>query len=107
MSFEGYYQILCDNGHHDTVDAYYMPEDNTAWSCRHCGAPEAWRNLVDVTNGSFEDCEEEECWCYEARTDGYVELEALQPEETAVCNLGHKHVTSPAQYKIPGKHGSA
>jgi hypothetical protein len=47
MSFEGYYEFLCQNGHHAACDVY-APEPK---KCRVCGASMAWQNMVDQTNG--------------------------------------------------------
>lgn len=50
MSYEGYDQVLCSNGHLSCLDAYetFMCEED--WRC-HCGAPIAFTNSVDETNG--------------------------------------------------------
>jgi hypothetical protein len=55
MSFEGYYEVLCANGHYDCVDIYNErnPHDNE-WKCYSCGAHVAWVHLVDCTNGTGE-----------------------------------------------------
>ena len=45
MSFEGYYQHLCENGHYWCCDAYC---DND--TCNECGGNSVWENLVDQTN---------------------------------------------------------
>lgn len=44
MSFEGYYQQICPNGHYYTCDVY------TVGPCSDCGEGAAWSNLVDETN---------------------------------------------------------
>lgn len=60
MSFEGYYQVLCKNGHY-WEDAYcyhvHSPGeepcpacDPEEWRCDDCGAKRAWINTVDDTN---------------------------------------------------------
>ena len=60
MSYEGYSQFLCKKGHLWHLDCM---EDETR--CPICKGEVAWKNSVDVTNGSF----------YEnKRIDGYVEL---------------------------------
>lgn len=48
MSFEGYVQAICANGHLFTYDVY----DKT--SCYECGAKAVRENLVDTTNGADE-----------------------------------------------------
>ena len=46
MSYEGYEQAICENGHYQEVDAYFSCEN-----CRTCGAPIKWTNSVEETNG--------------------------------------------------------
>lgn len=45
MSYEGYSQCICFNGHYSEMDVYAERED-----CE-CGASFAWTNSVDSTNG--------------------------------------------------------
>lgn len=48
MSYEGYTEYLCKNGHYWAVDVYCecgVPE------CSECGGPYVWRHSVDETNG--------------------------------------------------------
>jgi len=47
VSFEGYYQRLCKNGHSMDVDVYLSKHDDR---CRECNAEVVWQNLVDQTN---------------------------------------------------------
>jgi len=49
MSYEGYQQCLCTNGHYWTVDCYDHSRNDL---CPDCGSPIAWENGVDLTNGS-------------------------------------------------------
>ena len=84
MSFEGYYQLLCDNGHHFNVDAHDYSAEVTR--CPTCKADTAWYHLVDCTNEPNE---------------GYIELEENTPAEICTCACGHVHETKPATYKIP------
>jgi hypothetical protein len=58
MSFEGYFQLLCANGHYFTADAYYY-DTHEDCPCLACGAEVVWENLVDTTN---------------VETEGYVKL---------------------------------
>lgn len=46
MSFEGYTQNICQNGHFEDRDAYYGL--NTCTTCRKVFV---WTNVVDDTNG--------------------------------------------------------
>ena len=65
MSFEGYNQVLCGNGHLHYVDVYEFekyfprefggsPENITLCQCPHCGTNAVWTNQVDTTNGSWD-----------------------------------------------------
>lgn len=53
MSFEGYYQCLCKNGHYFECDIYECEEIKMA-CCPICGKKIAWWNIVDTTNGSHD-----------------------------------------------------
>jgi transcription elongation factor Elf1 len=93
MSFEGYYQVVCKNGHYHTMDAY-SPDDGMG--CPFCGAPKAWENVVDETNGSFDDGGN--------RIDGFVFLRAKRDAKTCICDkCGHEHEVEPAIFEIPDK----
>jgi hypothetical protein len=96
MSFEGYYQRLCEEGHYSTQDCYAsFGVQEADWACPICGKGQAWWNLVDVTNGSFDDETGE-------RVDGYIELEEKTPAEYCTCSTcGNRHVVKKATYKIP------
>ena len=101
MSFSGFYQCICENGHWTDNDCYiFTPEYDP---CRVCRATMVWYNLVDTTNGSFNvnsDGNETD-----ERIDGYIELEEKTPPHIETCNLGHKHCTVEATYKIPEDKG--
>ena len=73
MSFEGYYQRLCKNGHSMDVDCYIESDKDR---CAVCGSGIAWHNLVDVTNGSYYENE---------RIDGYVELQIKSQRKCEHC----------------------
>lgn len=49
MSFEGFYQRLCTNGHYSEEDVY-MSSSEDYYTCYVCGEKLAWWNLVDTTN---------------------------------------------------------
>jgi hypothetical protein len=85
MSYEGFEQLLCENGHYWVVDAYDLSFDLSE-KCSVCGAGVAWYNGVDQTN-----CEEV----------GYVELELLNEATYCTCQCGHKHQLTPPTYKMP------
>jgi len=114
MSFEGYYQILCRNGHESEADCYEDPNfdgpervsfydggeefDHPLWRCHSCNEVAAWWNLVDITNGSYYDDE---------RIDGYVELEYATTPEMCTCACGHTHAKGGelSTYRIPESGG--
>lgn len=91
MSFEGFYQRLCENRHHYTVGLFFEETQ-----CPECGSHYIlWENLVDTTNGSWDINDE--------RIDDYVELEVDDPAEFNTCDLGYKHKIKAAAYKVPQK----
>lgn len=47
MSFEGYYQIRCENKHYYTQDVYSFSSGS---KCSYCGAGIEAKNMVDETN---------------------------------------------------------
>lgn len=89
MSFEGYYQILCKNGHQWVADCYAFDDEEPA-ICSECGEMEAWRNLVDVTNGSYDE--------NHVRIDGYIDLETAFVRKCGMCGTVMER-----RYKIPEK----
>jgi len=93
MSWEGYGQVLCKNGHQYTVGAYDGEND----PCPDCGAAQDWVHWVDQTNG-----------CYCPLTDGSkcpahpLELRIKTPEVVEECSqCHHKKRTQPATYFKP------
>jgi hypothetical protein len=98
MSYEGYVQYLCKEGHSTEKDCY---EDDLR-ICR-CGSPIVWRNGVDVTNGSFEG---------RKRIDGYVNLKIKAQrncdkcgtilETTYVIPKNKGYLTNPTKGKLNG-----
>ena len=61
MSYEGYYQIICENGHYSCVSESYGEHPIT---CHECNAEPKWTNAVDETN------------CYD---DGFIFRTDLEP----------------------------
>jgi len=87
MSFEGYYQVLCEFGHANDADAYWGYEK----TCNHkgCSGKIVWVNLVDETN-------------YD--TVGEVELEVEHEAIYETCDrCGYKKLIENTRYKIPTK----
>lgn len=85
MSYEGYSQFMCKNGHSWSVDCYIADEMK---ECPICFSPAIWENMVDTTNGSFDD--------EGNQIDGYVELEV---ESQKICE--HCGTILETIYKIP------
>ena len=56
MSYEGYWQVLCENGHQDSFDCFVKNfQDLKDGACSKCGEKFVWVNSVDLTNGSYDD----------------------------------------------------
>lgn len=93
MSYEGYEQHICENGHYFTCDALFM-FDTRETTCPHCQSKSAWVNAVDETN---------------ADGVGYIPEETLKEKflikeaEYKTCNLNCEHLISPAVFRIPTK----
>jgi len=118
MSFEGYYQILCCNGHYSEIDCYlnptFDPSHNNVWRCPDCDELAVWWNLVDETNGSYCDECNPECkdnvegceWCVKGRIDGRIDLEVDRPREMFTCKeCGCSKIISLETYKVPKSGG--
>jgi endogenous inhibitor of DNA gyrase (YacG/DUF329 family) len=103
MSFEGYYQALCENGHLSIYDAYELIERK----CPYCNKSTVWTNLIDETNGcDYTDCElpEKEKQICRLHGCGWVELEIVEEAKIETCpTCGHTKTLEPARYKIPEK----
>lgn len=84
MSYEGYDQVICEDGHLSTVDCW---DDDSA--CFICGGKRVWRNGVDDTN------------CDEMGIIHDFSSLVITPEELQTCNLGHPHVVKHAKYRVP------
>lgn len=99
MSWEGYQQNLCTNGHAFDTDADVDINDPD-FKCPRCQAKVAWFNIVDLTNGCFNvDLDGNET---DERIDGMVMLQQLTPAEICKCDAcGHCHTSKPATYRIP------
>ena len=91
MSYEGFSQVLCSNGHLRVFDCWNDNGSLDELGKCDCGASFVYRNMVDETNGIIED---------EPKTMSR-EFEIQTPEELLNCNLGHTHVIREVTYKIP------
>lgn len=83
MSYEGYCQSLCKNGHLSNSDPF-QSED----VCPSCQEEIVWSNSVDETN---------------CNGVGYIPMDQFKIKDVVVetCNLGHTHITKEAVYRFP------
>jgi len=90
MSFEGYYQMLCEKGHLTLADAYIKYEyDSCCANDGDCGCKFVWSNLVDDTSNDEV---------------GKIELEVEHERRTVQCKHCHSVlVAEETRYKIPNK----
>lgn len=92
MSYEGYEQHICKNGHYFEVDAIYGYDAEVF--CDYCRGPSAWMNGVDDTNGD---------------NMGIIPIPLLREKflikdvVVQICNLGHSHTMSEAVFRVPTK----
>ncbi len=98
MSYEGYSQFWCKNGHYWTVDCEELPnlmyEEPVKQKCSICKEEEVFENMVDVTNGSWDDDG--------TRIDNFIEPK-VKSETSGKCSAcGRKHVCE-VTYEIPKK----
>ena len=89
MSFEGFYQIICENGHYDTEDCFVFDINN---NCKICNGKIIWWNLVDYTNGSHDEDGK--------RIDGFVKLCCTNVQECTCPTCGHVNNDN-LKFKIP------
>ena len=90
MSYEGYSQLLCKYGHYWTVDCYQVADSLHDNLCPH-GHPAVWENMVNTTNGSYDDY-----YGTVERIDEYVEL---KPKKMVKCE--HCGSVLEERYNIP------
>lgn len=89
MSFEGFYQRLCATGHLHEDDVY---AEGSAKVCPRCQAPFVWENLVDQTNGYYED--DPSTYRHPLEVDGW-------DDEWRTDHYGNKYAVKILKYKIP------
>lgn len=75
MSYEGYTQFLCRKGHSFDKDVSQWEEDPKV--CPKCRSKIIWMNMVDITNGSYNDKGK--------RIDGYVRLKVKSKKVCSKC----------------------
>lgn len=96
MSYEGYEQLLCKNGHYHTADCRDdgMSRDPNcipfnSVKCPDCGAEFVWMNSVDDTN-----CDEQ----------GYIDIDLFQIRHAVfVTTPKGREIYTEAVYRIPSK----
>lgn len=97
MSYEGYEQLICENGHEFAVDAYetmYSDNPHEGIKCHICGGKVVWWNAVDLTNGSLDE--------EGNRIDGVVILFTKIPAAYCHCDhCGNNHIKTAATVRIP------
>ena len=98
MSYEGYSQLLCKNGHNWNLNCHEMPdlmyEESRDVLCPKCGEKAVWENMVNVTNGSFDEDGE--------RIDGFIDLK-IKSQKSGICSeCGEKHICE-TTYEISTK----
>lgn len=93
MSYEGYEQHICANGHWFETEpsCYFSDDDDDAPKCHICLAKSVFYNCVDDTNGES----------FGVILPEAMKLLELTPMVVETCNLGHKHITKKPTYRIP------
>lgn len=111
MSYEGYEQFLCEDGHLYTLDAFWFWNESEDGTCPipGCGKKPVWNNSVDQTNGCSA---KEEPYTYGAIKPDHSNcicgmivpsrLEVLEDVKTETCpTCKHVKVLAVERYKIP------
>lgn len=89
MSYEGYVQCLCEDGHYFEVDAHDRFDECD--NCFFCEKKVVWTNNVDETNGN---------------ADGHIDMDQFiqLTEVVEKCeSCGHRNIKELAKYSIPTK----
>lgn len=86
MSYEGYIQVLCPNGHTWNINDNGWEPSPDEFKCSHCRQFAIWKNFVDETNGE---------------SIGLIQLEKITPIKLHTCTCGNIHTGEPATYRIP------
>jgi len=93
MSYEGYSQFWCKKGHYWTVDCNLLIYVDDTEKCPICNKEEVFENMVDVTNGSFDDDG--------TRIDNFIEPEIKKKEVMKCKSCGKERICDCSIYKIP------
>jgi hypothetical protein len=91
MSYEGYSEAICKNGHRYQFGDYNESDEEDNKLCPHCGAGIAFENMVDCTNVNDEGKFSEEGW----------KSLLISDEVKRTCDMGHEHIVNSAVYRIP------
>jgi len=93
MSYEGYEQLICRNGHYHIGDCWEIgigdkAEDN--WHCPNCNESLTWINSVDTTSDEGNP----------------IKLEIKTSAGTCTCTVcGNIHAVRPETYHVPENGG--
>lgn len=93
MSWEGYEEGLCLNGHLDRWDCSIYAQLDAPKTCWYCSAPFAQVWTVDETNGCQE-VKEGLCFC------GKRDLEKMEEAKAPLCPTCGEPRYKPAVYKF-------
>lgn len=97
MSWEGYGQALCKNGHQYDIAPYDSDPDG---ACPFCQSKQAWVYWVDETNGC--ECPEETTPETKKCAAHPIQLELDQPATYKQCpTCDHRELLTQPTYKIP------
>ncbi len=97
MSYEGYSQLLCKKGHNWNLDCNEMPqeyEEERDTLCPICGEKSIWENMVNTTNGSWDDDG--------IRIDGFIDLKIKKCTQ-GICSKCKKPHVCETIYEIPNR----
>lgn len=87
MSYQGYVEYLCPNGHRWSADCFAYAE-----KCPHCGEEKVWENNIDETNGEEHGFISDENW----------ERFLISEMEIEICPCCyHEKVVAPERYRQP------
>lgn len=88
MSYQGFAQCLCSQGHLYEINAY-----ETNDNCPICQSECVFYNGVDDTNGEMSGYIPDTIW----------QKLIISPMVQKTCDLGHTHIITYATYKVPAK----
>lgn len=96
MSYEGYDEHLCKNGHRFTTDPFWCGpgyEEKPICPIAGCGKESVWHNSVDETNGPSQGKITEKGW---------DTLLIADDKKVYTCShCGHAKLVGHAKYRIP------